>query len=372
MSDKSFDQFLFEYEDPRGKIDMTSIDDQRMSVSVDSFQGMKNDLGSYQRMIAILTGKEKFEYSLLDNQRMVRALVDQVKQMIKNREKLNLENKSVKERIKELKKLPYPTRVERDELAELENKTKAYQLQKTLMRFGKKLDELDDILKRMENGVDVTDKTIKKYENIVSDIEDAIFHETYVRKNLAYDKGEASGNMKRPTAMDNFPIKFRADNGNTYYGIVRPPSGMITWEGKEAREMWLADPTLRNFFKSMAASKKYNKNAMLKIRISPDDFKVLTKEMYNDKLFSLKAKNGMKKVEFNDTDAAKEAIKNFIFNEEGDGVEREVTPHSVSGIEDVIDDSKTVQPGIDNSGRPRGLTDVIDSIEFWRVVRSLI
>lgn len=372
MSEKSMDQFLFEY-NPRADRtpDMSTTDDQGTGTgSVDTFSGIKNDLGSYERMISILAGKEKFEYNLLDNKRMVRALVDQVKQMIKNKEKIRLQNKSVSDRVKELEAIQYKTPVELDELAELKSKNKAYQLQKTLMRFEKKLDELDDILNRMENGVEVTDKTIKKYDNIVADIEDSIFQETYVRKNLAYDKGEASGGMKKPTAMDNFAIKFRADNGAVYYGIVRPPSGMITWEGNEAREAFLQDVVINNMY--AVGGRGRSRDERLKIRISKDDFKVLPKEILNDKLFSLRTENGMKKVEFNDTDTAKNTIRSFIMNDDADGAPRDVTNHSVSGIEGVLNQTKTVQPGLDKSGRPRDLTAVIDSIEFWRVIRGLL
>lgn len=372
MNEKSIDQLLFEYTDPRGQVDMTSTDDQGLGgAAVDSFQGMKNNLGSYERMTAILAGKEKFEYSLLDNQSMVRALIDHVKQMIKNKERLSLENKSVSERIKELRRKEWKSQAEKDELVEMESKNKAYQLQKTLIRFEKKIDELDDILKRIENGVDVTDKTIKKYEKYVSEIEDSIFHETYVRRNLAYDKGEASSSFKKPAAMENFPIKFIATNGKTYYGIVRPPTGMITWEGKEAREAWLNDADIKGLFSMVSMSKKYSKDAILKIRISKDDFKVLPKELLNDRLFSLKTKNGRDKVMYKDTQEVKDAIKAYIFNDENKGAPRDLTPHRVSGIEGVLDDVKTVQTGIDQSGRPRGITDVIDSIEFWRMIRSL-
>lgn len=157
MSDKSIDQFLFEYNPRADRMpDMTSTDDQKYDHgSVDSFDSMKSDLGSYERMMAILAGKEQFEYNILDNQKMVRALVDQVKQMIKNKERIRLENQSVSDRIKQLEKIQFKSSQESNELAELKNKNKAYQLQKTLMRFDKKLDELDDILKRIENGVDV-------------------------------------------------------------------------------------------------------------------------------------------------------------------------------------------------------------------------
>jgi regulator of replication initiation timing len=151
MSDKSIEQLLFEYEDPRGRVDMSSTDDQSSAVSTGqaSFDGMKKSLGSYERMVSILSGEEQFEYNILDNPKMVRALVDQVKQMIKNKDKLNLENKSISQRIKELKRIEMPTRVEIDELENLLQKDKAFQLQKTLMRFDKSLDELSDILDRM-------------------------------------------------------------------------------------------------------------------------------------------------------------------------------------------------------------------------------
>lgn len=365
---KTIEQFLFEYEDPRGKLDMSSTDDHGMGSSQNSsasFGSMKTDLGSRSRMMNILTGNEPFEYDLLDNPSMVRALVDQVKQMIKNKDSLNQENKSVNDRIKELKKLSYPTREERDELERLSQKNKAYQLQKTLMRFNKKIDELDSILNRMEDGVDLQDKTIKKYDDMVGEIEDAIFQETYVRKNLAYEKGEASGNMKKPTATENFPVRFIAENGKVYFGIVRPPSGIITWEGREAREAWLSDPRVNDIISSTGSTKRYRRDDMLKIRISRDDFKVLTKELLNDKLFSMRTPSGKKKLEYRDSDTVKEALRNYIL-----GGEKQVTDYNIMSGEEGRG-IKTVNPSLDKQGRPKDLTSIIDSIEFWRFVRGL-
>jgi len=377
MSEKPMDQFLFEYGD-RPALDNRSYDEMGDEPAAqDSFTSIKDDLGSRSRMMAILAGQQQFEYSLLDNPKMVRALVDQVSVMIKNKERITLENSSVSKRIKELEKVEYKTPAERDELTNLQNKNKAYQLQKTLMLFGPKLKEIDDILVRIENRVDVTDKTLKKYESLVSEIEDAIFSETYVRKNLSYDRGEASAIMKKPTATDNFPIKFTANDGATYYGIVRPPSGMITWEGKLAREAWLTDSGIRGLVLGLTSSKKYTQDEILKIRISKDDFKVLSKEKLNDEMFALKLTNGKKKIEFDDSDKVKEAIRNYIFNSDNGGAKKNVTDYSTmnqSSIDDVISGAKTkdVSASLDNQGRPRDLTSAIDSIEFWRFIRGLL
>lgn len=366
MSEKTMEQFLFEYDDKAARTpDMTPTDDQSYGSSHssgESFNSMKQDLGSRERMFAILSGEEKFEYDILDNPKMVRALVDSVKQMIKNKDKIKLENKSVNERIKELKAIPYKTSQEKDELRQLSQKNNAYQLQKTLMRFESKLDTLDDILGRIEDGVEITDKTIKKYEDIVGEIEDAIFQETYVRKNLPYEKGEASATMKKPTATENFPIMFRADSGKVYYGIVRPPSGIITWEGAEARTVWNSDPDINEVY----SRKGTTPESKLKIRISKDDFKVLRKEKLNNELFDIRTENGKNKVLVNDSDDAKEAIRNYILS----GGERDVSDYSVMDGENK-NKTKTVNPGLDKQGRPKDLTSVIDSIEFWRFVRGL-
>lgn len=373
LEKKSMDQFLFEYNSRPDESDYAENDVS----SVDStFSSMKNELGSYQRMLAILSGREKFEFSLLDQPKMVRALIDQVKMMIKNKDKLNDENKSISQRIKELEKIQYKTPEDVDELASLKNKDKAYQLQKTLMRFDNKLSEIDEILKRIENSVEITDKTRKKYNDMVSEIEDALFQETYVRRNLPYDKGEASAGMTQPTATQNFPIKFLADNGKTYYGIVRPPSGIITWEGREARDAWLADSAIRSLAEYITSSKRFTSNELLKIRISNDTYTALTKEVLNDKLFSLRMPNGMKKIEYDDSEVIKEAIRNYIFNETNGGSARTVSDYSVmdgGSIDDVINstETKSVQPSLDKQGRPKDLTSIINSIEFWRFIRNL-
>ena len=68
MSDKSMDQFLFEY-DERGSVDTRSTDHNEshrtQGGTTDSFRAMKGDLGSSERMSAILAGDEKFEYNIL-------------------------------------------------------------------------------------------------------------------------------------------------------------------------------------------------------------------------------------------------------------------------------------------------------------------
>lgn len=366
---KSMDQFLFEYNNVQ--------DNDYLSVKTDdTFSSMKMEQGSRERLMAILAGQEKFEFSLLDQPKMVRALIDQVKIMAKNRDKYSEENKSINKRIKDLEKVKYKTPEELDELSGLKNRNKTYQLQKTLIRFEKKLSEIDDILKRIENGVEITDKTRKNYDDMVGEVEDALFQETYLRRNLPYDRGEASAIMMQPTATQNFPIKFISDNGKTYYGIIRPPSGIITWEGEEARNAWLNDSAIRSLSEYITSSRRFTSNELLKIRISKDTFTALTKEILNDKLFSLRMPNGMKKIEYNDSDITKEAIRNYIFNEADNGNPRTVSDYSVmdgSSIDDIIDgaETKTVAPSLDKRGRPSDLTSIINSIEFWRFIRGL-
>jgi len=375
MSDKKpIDQFLFEYNEfEKGYSDTNSVD----SSSGNSFSSMKGDQGSYQKMLSILAGNENFEFSLLDRPKMVRALIDQVKIMAKNRDKFNAENKSVAKRIKELEKIKHKTLEDLDELASLIDKNKSYQLQKTLIRLDNKFSEVDDILKRIENGVEITDKTRKKYDDIVGEIENVLFQETYLRRNLPYDRGEASAIMMQPTATQNFPIKFISDNGKTYYGIIRPPSGIITWEGREARDAWLQDSAARLISDYISSSGRFTSNELLKIRISNDNYTALTKEILNDKLFSLRMPNGVKKIEYDDSSKIKEAIRNFIFNEIEDGKARVVHDYDVmdgDSIEDVINkaDEKKVMPSLDKRGRPKDLTSIINSIEFWRFIRGLI
>jgi len=368
---KSMDQFLFEYNNIQDTDYLSANADTN-----DTFSSMKGTQGSRERLLAIIAGEEKFEFSLLDRPKMVRALIDQVKIMAKNRDKYSKENGSINKKIKDLEKIKYKTPEEIDELETLKNKNKTYQLQKTLIRFEKTLSGLDDILKRMENGVQITDKTREKYDEKVGEIEDAIFQETYLRRNLPYDRGEASAIMMQPTATQNFPIKFLADNGKTYYGIIRPPSGIITWEGGEARDAWLNDSAIRSLSEYIASSRRFTSNELLKIRISKDTHTALTKEILNDKLFSLRMPNGAKKVEYNDTEEIKEAIRNYIFNVTDEGNPRSITKYNVidrDSIDDIIDgaETKEVQPSLDARGRPKNLTYIINSIEFWRFIRGL-
>ena len=383
-NEKPIDQFLFELDNRYPN--MTTTDDDSGSqtmFSANSFNGVKSDLGSFEKMMAILTGQEKFEYGLLDDKRMVRTLIDQIKNINDRKEELKKQNKTVNDQIKSLESNEHRSPEESEILDNLKSKYKTYQLQKRLTQFGTKIKDLDDILKDIEDGVNVGEKRMDKYDSIVGDLEDALFDETYVKRNLNSPKGEIGPKNIRPKAMNNFPIKYISDTGITYFGIVRPPSGIITWEGSEARQAWLADEDIKSLFRSFENSKRFSRNDILKIRLNSDY--TVAKEQINDALLSMRAKTSIRKITVKDDSSTILAVKDYIFNGmENTGLHPgradklpgiETRSKSLGSFMDKMKDTtsdKEISVGIDKrTAYSKGVIEVIDTVEFWRFIRSL-
>lgn len=145
-----------------------------------------------------------------------------------------------------------------DEFRKLINSTKKYNfdLSKSLMNFGpeKDDDESDNVSDHKAEVSTALKTKIKKIDAIFSstsndelsdkqkaDIEKAAqeildYFKTAVNKSGHTDKDfkETGTNTWQVKAEQTFPCKLE-DGDKVYYGLVRPPTGVITWQGNGAR-----------------------------------------------------------------------------------------------------------------------------------------
>jgi hypothetical protein len=339
-----------------------------------TFSNDKDKVNSREAMLQILAGQKDFEFNLLENPNMVRALITQVRRMAKIKD--DLDTRALNANIKALENIQRKSVEEYQKLDDLIRAKKTHTLKQTLLTFAKSggtFDKIEPYLVKIENDVELNDKDQAKYWDLVGSIEDALFRETYTKENTASTKGESSGTQMAPTATNNIPIKFNAANGQTYYGIIRPPSGIITWEGTEARNAWLTDPDIKDCIVGLVQKGKAIEDAILKIRVDKAYFKVLEKEQINRHLFALENADGTKKIEYDDSDKTIQHVCDYILNKG----ERTVSHYDVSG--GIMDDGdkmengtrKKVNPYLDKFDRTNGVQAIISSINFWKMIKNI-
>jgi hypothetical protein len=382
-----------------------------------SFASNKRRENNYTHMLEILLGKEPFEFKLKGNPERVKSLVTFSKELEANKEAFEKEHKQLKAEYNELTKKTRKTAEEYNRQEKLASELKTYQLKKTLRRFESTLRRLEPVVDKKLNAESLTSLEEKEYKQLVIDLEDALFQETYGRYHFAYDPGEGSGRRQSPTVEHMIPVKFAADNGKNYYGVVRPPTGIITWEGKEARDAWVNDKQISQTVDSFISKHRqsvrdssilYSRDAILKIRVDPQTYKVFNAEPLNKVLLGLR-EGSKKKITYDDSDAMMEKIFQYMWDtmeaEEYDvwGAEVEGTSkHDAQGreirgtaeIAGSIDhrmynlkdkdgnpiplgkkpvEGKKGVPGVtfDEQHRPLGFQQVINSIGFWKMIRGL-
>jgi hypothetical protein len=366
-----------------------------------SFAASKRRDNNYDNMLEILTGQKQFEFNVIDDPGRMKSVITYVKQLAADKKAFENEQKQLKTEYDELLKKVRKTAAEYDRQEALVSELRSYQLKKTLIRFSKGLIALEPIVDKLldpdQMTNELTDAEEKKYQQMSQDLEDALFQEAYGRYHFAYDRGEGTGSRQAPTVENIIPIKFLADNGKTYYGLVRPPTGIITWEGKEARNAWINDKqivaaidTFINKHTKQTArnsSIKYTNDAALKIRVDPQTYKVYDAEPLNKVLLNLK-EGDKKKITYNDSTATMEKIFDWMYQQ------TEVVPYSVwdsgsiddpvyndsdpdgtpfhSGKIEVKGNSGIKGAYLDDQRRPWNFQKVINSIDFWKFIRTII
>jgi hypothetical protein len=179
-------------------------------------QGYKKiDIEGFEKMFNILGGKEKFEGSI-DSPQQMQVVLDSIKKFYE-------ESKSNPKMGSE----------------------EAGAMKKKLAKLYPKINTIQKILDKIKKIGKVTGKDSDVYDDFADEVEDILFYETYYKKFTATETGSSGGKVNKIVYEHSFPIKYTADDGKEYYGLIRPPTGVITWQGDRAREVVMNDPSLK-------------------------------------------------------------------------------------------------------------------------------
>jgi hypothetical protein len=125
-----------------------------------------------------------------------------------------------------------------DGIENLLNNDKAeatHSLKKGLVKLKPRIKKVRAIVSKIEKGEKLSKSDYKEYDNLAKAIEDIFFSETYMKDFAPQGEGGTSKSKMIYISENAFPISFKLD-GKTYLGLVRPPTGIITWNGEAARK----------------------------------------------------------------------------------------------------------------------------------------
>lgn len=197
---------------------------------------------------------------------------------------------------------------------------KTHAMKKRLAKLAKKADEIQKILDKIKSGDKVTEDEADKYDKFADEVEDILFFETYVKDFTRNETGGSGGKVNKILWENSFPVEYTSDDGTKYYGLVRVPSGVITWQGDKAREVVKNDP---------------EHEIPVKFDIMKPDYKISK----NAKVKELEGK-----LRFKDDDKTKEKVKEL---------------YKQHGAE------------INDRGDIKGLNQALNKVEFWKDIKSL-
>jgi hypothetical protein len=212
---------LFEAED----------DDTSRTSKGEGNRGLKSiDVEGFQKMTNILAGKEKFEGSI-DSPQQMQIILDNIKKF-------------------------------KDELASDSKMGSgpAGALKKKLANLYSRIAPIQRILDRIKKSGKVSSKDSDIYDDFADEVEDILFQETYYKKFTPSETGASGGKANKLVFTQSFPIQFTSDDGKKHYGLVRPPSGVITWQGEASETAVRNDPTLKMPVKFPLIQNKIMKN----------------------------------------------------------------------------------------------------------------
>lgn len=153
----------------------------------------KMDSEKYERFVEILKGEREFEGNI-DGPEDLRAVINAIKKID-------------------------------SDLSSGGGKESA--LRKRLSQFSNKAKDVESIMNKKDSGSKLSDSEKKKIEDFADEVEDALFNDTYVKEFHPDSETKNWSNDVEGTVA----IKYTTPKGKDYYGLVRPSSGIITWEG---------------------------------------------------------------------------------------------------------------------------------------------
>jgi hypothetical protein len=344
------------------------------------FEKNKDQEKNASRMADILINRSNnkdrgtpFEYELLGNPEQVRQVIDAAKRFDYASEQ-DL-TPAQKNRLKSLEDSEMDYKEEK-EYNMLLAKKKTSILKSRLVKLLTKMKSIEPTLQKLLDGEKPPKQEMFHYDTIVGEIEDILFDETYVKNVLPYNKGESNPEAVVESFINNIPIRFESQ-GQMYYGIIRPPTGIITWIGPEARKVWLDDDEVK-FIQTKFPH--INKSEILKIRL--EDNKV-EDEPLNSALLSMRNHSGSPRLIIKDDDETVKQLHDFIFRDEAEL--HVAKKHDIGSLlsadtqfskEGKFKDpegisARKVSASLNQRGRAKGIIDVFNSVEFWRFIRDL-
>lgn len=159
-----------------------------------------------QRLVDILSNKTKFEGDI-DSVDDIQKIIDSIKQF-----KKDLSDKSV------------------------DKSDKTHTMKNRLAKMSDKADDIQKIIDKIKNNKKISYKEEDAVEEFSDKIEDILFSETYVKTFTSYEEGSSGGKANIIIFNESFPIEYTDVEGVKYYGLIRPPSGIVTWSSDEVRE----------------------------------------------------------------------------------------------------------------------------------------
>lgn len=185
-----------------------------------SFNKKKIDTQKYEDFIKIIKGEKEFEGDI-DGPDDMRAIIRAIKDINK-------------------------------ELKDKSTSGGESSLRKRLSQYYNKALTIEKIVDKIDAGKKITSKEEQEFEDFADEIEDSLFQETYMKQLFPDETNTSSSDWDR-NIYGAFPIKYTSPKGKDYYAIVRPPTGVVTWEGmslskdgatSEIREILKRDPKI--------------------------------------------------------------------------------------------------------------------------------
>jgi len=122
-----------------------------------------------------------------------------------------------------------------EELLDDEEAETTHSLKKGLVKLRPRIKKVRNIIKKIEKGDKLSKDDYKDYDELAKALDNIFFNETYMKTFAPQGINGTSKSKMIYTFENSFPISFKI-NGKKYFGLVRPPSGIITWSGESARK----------------------------------------------------------------------------------------------------------------------------------------
>ncbi len=281
---------------------MDSLFEQEFSASGENFRKRKGELETTEDFVAILKGEKKFEGDI-DTPEEMQAIIDGI-----NKIHDEIKNTTVK----------------------VDKNSPSYQMRRRLVSFYDKAQDIQKILNKIKSGKKISEKESDMFDEFAEQVEDVLFHETYMKKMFAAEKGETSSILE--SFQKAIPIKYTSPKGKDYYGLIRPPSGTITWQGQQLS----------------------NKSAPTEVRdiIKQDDEVNLGSQIPFDE----------------SSNTVLRGAKNVRRALDSGRIEILDDPATVKKVRKAFENS-----GVEYSSRgwPKNLNKVIKSVDFWKKIKNL-